>query len=61
MRENNASINNQSLKKQTRLLGTAKVSKKTRGDFVPEEKRDGGAMKKKEREKAKSFLRMDKS
>ena len=39
-------INNQSFPdKKTRLLGTAQVSKKKRGIFVPEEKRAGGDIK----------------
>ena len=44
MKEKHAPITNQSLKKN-RLLGSAHVSKKRRGLFVPQEKTDGGSIK----------------
>ena len=45
MKEKHVSINSHSLEKQTRLLGTAQVSKKRRGIFVTEETRYGGDIK----------------
>ena len=38
MRENHVLMTNQSLTKQTRLLGTEHISNKRRGVFVPAEK-----------------------
>ena len=38
MKKEHASMINKSLTKQTRLLGTSRISKKRRGVFGPEEK-----------------------
>ena len=45
MKYKHTSMTNYYLIKQTRLLGTVEVSKKIRCVFVPEEKRDGGDIK----------------
>ena len=53
MKDNHASMTNNSLTKQTRLLGTSQVSKKIRGAFVPEEKRDSEVIKERRRNRLK--------
>ena len=49
MKDNHSSIINQSLEKQTKLVGTVQVSKKKRGIFVPEEESYGQGIKERRR------------
>ena len=57
MKDKHASMTNQSLTKQTRLLGTVQVPNKRRGVFVPEEKMSDEAIKYTIKNRIKMFYR----